>query len=200
MPTGYTAAVGSGEIKTLKQFALQCARGMGACITMRDAPWDTPIPERFEPETAYHEEKLAAAKALLADLDTLTLAECAERAKTDYAAQQERYEKYRHERDAENGRYERMLSKVLDWHTEAEGIRDFMIDQLQISIIPPIEQPPQELSGEEWLREERRGAMWDIAYHEKAIADEIHRVAGRNNWLAALRRSLEQASKAEDDA
>lgn len=193
MPTGYTHAVGSGEITTLKQFALQCARGMGACIMMRDEPWGTPIPERFEPQTAYHEEKLSAAEALLAELDTLSEAQCEERAKADYTARLERHEAYRQERDEENGRYERMLSEVRSWHTEAEGIREFMIDQLQISIIPPSSPPPQELSGEEWLREERLCAMRDIAYHEKGIADEVHRVAGRNIWLAALRRSLDDA-------
>jgi hypothetical protein len=193
MPTGYTHAIGTGEITTLKQFALQCARGMGACITMRDDPWDAPLPERFEPQTKYYEEKLAAAKALLAELDNLTLAECQARAKTDYAARLERHEQYRREREAENGRYEAMLSQVRSWHTEAEGIREFMIDQLQISIIPHSSPPPLELSGEEWLREERLSAMHDIAYYEKAIADEIHRVAGRNIWLAALRRSLSDA-------
>ena len=35
MPTGYTAAVCSGEITEIKDFALSCARAFGALITMR---------------------------------------------------------------------------------------------------------------------------------------------------------------------
>lgn len=196
MPTGYTEAVGSGKITTLKQFAMQCARGMGACISMRDQPWDAPIPERFEPHTAYHDERLSAARALLIELDALSPEECAVRAAADYQARVKSYEEYKRKRDDENGRYEHMLDEVRGWQTEAEGIREFMIDQLQISIMPMSSTPPHEQTPEDWLRDARLGAIRDITYHEKAIADEVHRTAGRNIWLAALRRSLGDAPTA----
>lgn len=196
MPTGYTEAVGSGKITTLKQFALQCARGMGACITMRDEPWDATIPERFEPHTSHYDGQLAAARALLVELDGLSPEECAARAASDYQERLKSYEEYKRKRNEENGRYERMLAEVRGWQTEAEGIRDFMIDQLQISIVPMSSLPPHEMPADEWLRDARLAAMRNITYHEKAIADEVHRTAGRNIWLAALRRSLDDAPAA----
>lgn len=45
MPTGYTAAIKYGI--TFKEFALDCARNFGACISMRDEPRETPIPDEF---------------------------------------------------------------------------------------------------------------------------------------------------------
>ncbi|WP_430241996.1 hypothetical protein [Neorhizobium sp. DAR64861/K0K2] len=191
MPTGYTAAIESGEISTLKQFALQCARGMGACITMRDTAWDTPIPERFEPSTKYSEDRLFQARALLAEVDTLTDEECDARAKASFEAALERHNQYEAERKIRNERHRAMLEKVRNWHTEAEGIRDFMIEQLTISIDKHVGLEPLETSGAEWRTDTRREALRDIHYHEKSIADEIHRVTLRNQWLADLRLSLE---------
>lgn len=59
MPTGYTANVHDGI--TFEQFVWQCARGMGALVTMRDEPTGAPIPERFEPSD-YNAKRLQEAK------------------------------------------------------------------------------------------------------------------------------------------
>ncbi|WP_416065387.1 hypothetical protein ACK9YZ_01165 [Rhizobium sp. ZK1] len=191
MPTGFTADVVSGEITTLRQFALRCARGMGATIMMRDEPWDAPIPERFEPSTSYHEENLAKAKETLAEIERLSSEDCNARAEQDYADRLASHQKYEDERGAENDRLKSMLEKVSAWHTEAEGIKEFMSDQLRISMSDYVSPPPQKMTGEEWLTATRREALRSISYHEKNIADEIHRTEMRNQWLADLRRSLE---------
>lgn len=193
MPTGYTADVVDGKITTLRDFALRCARGMGATIMMRDEPWDAPIPETFEPHTGYNQERLDAANALLAELEALTPEECEARARADFSERVAAHEKYEAERQAENDRVSAMLDKVRHWTTEAEGIREFMIEQLQISLTSYFSPAPVALSGEEWLKATRLQALRDISYHEKGIADEIHRTAMRNQWLADLRRSLEVA-------
>jgi len=190
MPTGYTAAVGEGKITTLRQFALQCARGMGACIMMRDDPWDAPIPERFEPNTGYHDKGLAAAQKLLDELPLLTDDECINRADEDYDARFASYQKYEDERKAENGRYRDMLAAVRGWDTEAEGIKDFMVDQLRISIRDFSENPPKRLSGEEWRATVIASAIRDVNYHTEERVKEIQRTEGRNQWVAALRISL----------
>ncbi len=190
MPTGYTAAVGTGEISTLKQFALSCARGMGACITMRDDPSDAPIPERFEPSTEYYEKNLEAAKTRLSDIDTLSETECDALAEEAHATRLAAHEQYEADRKAENDRYRDMLAAVRAWQTEAEGIKEFMSQQLEISISDYLSPPPQKLNGPAWREETRLKALHDIAYHEKAMAEEVHRTEMRNLWLAALRRSL----------
>jgi hypothetical protein len=190
MPTGFTAAVESGEITTLKQFALQCARGMGACITMRDAPFDAPIPDQFEPEVEFYQTRLTAAHELLKVLENLTPEQCDSRAANDFRELTANFEQREAERKERNARYESMLQKVRGWTTEAEGIRDFMLQQLTISIDTYAGEPPVELTGAQWLVKTRKEALRDISYYETHIADEIHRVALRNRWLADLRRSL----------
>jgi hypothetical protein len=190
MPTGYTADVGEGKITTLRQFALRCARGMGACVTMRDDPFDAAIPDKFKPDLSYHQRERDAAKALLEQVEALSAAECEARAEASYAEQLAYHEKYEAEKNIVNDRYRNMLAAVRDWETEAEGIKDFMIQQLEISISDYSSMPPKRLTGDEWLKSERSDALHSIAYHERSIAEEIHRVEMRNLWLAALRRSL----------
>ena len=191
MPTGFTADVVDGKITTLTEFALLCARGMGACIMMRDDPWDKPIPESFEPQTAWNQQKLDEAKATLTELEGLSEADCEARAEQDYAARAASHEAHQAERESQNDRLRAMLNKVTTWHTEAEGIREFMLDQLRISVFDHVSPSPTRLTGPEWLEFTRREALRDLSYHEKQIADEIHRTAQRNQWLADLRRSLE---------
>ena len=61
MTTGYTDAVGKGEITEFKDYALLCARAFGACVSMRDEPLDAEIPEEFKPND-YHEKSLQKAR------------------------------------------------------------------------------------------------------------------------------------------
>jgi len=61
MPTGYTAAVQDGTIKTLSEYAMSCARAFGATITMRDEPSDAVIPDEFTP-SPYHKDAIVRAK------------------------------------------------------------------------------------------------------------------------------------------
>jgi hypothetical protein len=163
---------------------------------MRDDPWDTPIPEKFEPSLDYHGPRLEEAKKLLAEVESMSLSEADKRAYEEHAFRLAAHEKYAKEFREENDRYRSMLNEVLAWECKAEGIKAFMADQLRISISDYSPQPPIELSGDEWLREMRLKALHDIAYHEKAIAEEIHRTEMRNQWLASLRRSLPSDSSA----
>lgn len=56
MPTGYTYPVAEEKVDTLAEFALQCARAFGACVTMRDEPSNKPIPEEFKPSLHYQKK------------------------------------------------------------------------------------------------------------------------------------------------
>lgn len=192
MPTGYTYAVGSGEVSTLRDFALRCARGMGACITMRDDALDKSIPERFVPSTEYHDERLVEARSLLSLTDSLSDAECSTRADADYAEAKSSFEKSVGEAKAENERYRSMLAHVNAWETEAEGIKSFMCQQLEVSIsdYDYERDAPTLLTGSEWRVATRSRALRDIAYHEKGKAEEIERTERRNEWLQKLRDSL----------
>lgn len=194
MPTGYTAAVADGKITTLRDFAMQCARGMGALITMRDEPFDAPIPDTLQPSTAYHDDKLTVLRAELRELEALPDEQVLDRMEAERQKAIEYAERDRVKRE----RYEAMISQVMAWTTEAEGIRDFMLQQLRESLKfdcggsyePPI---PEPMTATEWRSQRSAKLAKEIDYREGEIAREIARTAERNAWLKALRDSLPAA-------
>lgn len=70
MPTGYTCKVQDGEITELKDFLLQCARGFGAMIHMRDDSMN----KQYEPRVVsdYHLNALNNAKKEYEEFLTIT--------------------------------------------------------------------------------------------------------------------------------
>lgn len=199
MPTGYTAGVCDGKVTEFKDFALQCARGFGALITMRDDPMDAAIPTEFKPGT-YHADRLAAAEAELADFQNMRPDEADRMAADDYKQRIAQKAKYDQEREERNTRVKAMLAAVEFWtpptadHVE---MKRFMVEQLTISIEQPYERDPIErLSGTQWLAGKIAAAKHDIEYHKAENAKEIERAQGRTEWLRQLRASLEPQPKA----
>lgn len=198
MPSGYTAAVADGTITDLKTFALLCARGMGACITMRDEPWDTPIPERFEPSN-YHLKELDVIQAERQRLAGLSDEDAEREARADYEAAVQARNDYIAKNTAQAGVYRAMLDKVLAWDCKAEGIKDFMVSQLEESIrfdtggSMDFYPEPARMTGAEWLMDRDAKLATRQAYHTDGHRKEVERTEARNAWLKALRDSLEGA-------
>jgi hypothetical protein len=195
MPTGYTAGVVDGSITTLREFALLSARGMGATITMRDDPHDAPIPARFEPQTKYHDEKLLAARARLAELEAMdAVAREAGCAAYNGEVEADRAKAVARNTDQLN-RYNAMIAQVVAWDGAPEGLKEFMLDQLHRGRDfdcsgDPTEYMEKPLNVADWYREQFKRAARDIAYHEGERAKEIGRTAQRNAWLSKLHASL----------
>ena len=103
MPTGYTCDVVSGKIDTFEKFALQCARAFGATITMRDDPFDAPIPEKFEPSD-YNLKRLIEVKHELKRLQSLTAEQIEAECEAEYNAKVASNQKYLADAKAENAR------------------------------------------------------------------------------------------------
>ena len=199
MPTEYTAAVADGTITELAPFALQLARGMGALVTMRDEPWDAPIPDRFEP-SGHNAKRLAEARAERDRLTMLTEAEAQAEADRDRAEWETNRANAEADHHARRARYDAMIAATKAWRGAPEGIRDFGLEQLRSGrdwdCREPFEywvaQPARE--GWRWREDRLTNADANIAYHTKADAEERARVEARNAWLAQLRRSLGLAS------
>ena len=190
MPTGYTADVVDGKITELKDFALRCARGMGACITMRDDPWDAPIPENFEPHLSYYGPALEKARTELAKHLALPFHYYDETIEKEHQEELLRHNEYVARQAEQNARLHSMLAKVKNWDCRAEGIKEFMIQQLSISIEDYEHKAPVKMSPAEWALKKKEKLEWDIAYFEKQIAREFENTEGRNKWLKDLRDSL----------
>jgi hypothetical protein len=194
MPTGYTANVKDGI--SFEQFVWQCSRAMGAMIMMRDEPSDAPIPERFEPSD-WNENRHKEAVTELARLQALTPQQAQAECEADYVASERSKEKRLAENEAQLAAYEAMLCKVKEWTPptkDHEGFKEFMVSQLTESIrfddsrdyLKPSEMP----APDEWLAAKIAKARRDIEYHSKAYQEEVERTEARNEWLAALRASL----------
>lgn len=198
MPTGFTAAVQSGAISDLRSFAFQCARGMGALIMMRDEPFDAPIPERFEP-SPYNADRLAEAQARLDTVTTMSREEAEAEAEKSYLDGCASFDRREAERAEQAARYEAMIAQVEAWETKAEGIREFMLEQLRQSLdfdCKPMRADslfggrPERQTGEEWRAAQVEALTRTISYNAKANAEEIARTESRNRWLVDLRASL----------
>lgn len=196
MPTGYTAGVADGKITTFRQFALQCARAMGALVMMRDEPFDAPIPDEMRPDTKYYDERIAEARAILERLPTLTAEECEAEAEKAHAEALAAHDRHQAERRETQARYEAMLEKVRAWTpptSDHVGMREFMQEQLVESIrfdCGTSSPPPVKKSGREWRLEQIEAASRRLQYMTAERAKEIARTAERNAWLKALRESL----------
>jgi hypothetical protein len=194
MPTGYTYMVSEGA--DFKTFALACARGMGALITMRDDPADAPIPDKFEPNTQYCDERIAGLQAEIAKLSSMSLQECANEQTQEIAAARDYQDAYITKREEQAKKYTDMIEQVEAWHTEAEGIKEFMLEQLRTSLehdcggsyLPDI---PKQLPADEWRFSKINAAVKNLEYYMRERQREIERAENRTRWIKAFKESLE---------
>lgn len=198
MPTGYTSKIYEGKDTSFKEFVLGCAKAFGALITMRDEPSSTPIPEEFKPDT-YHKERISETEKKLENLKSMTLAECEIEVQKEFDKSMKEKEERIREALQLKARYEDMLNKVNLWEPptkDHEGLKKFMIEQLQSSIKFDCstdyfnEMKPKKLTGEHWKTNKINQALKDLIYYTKENSEEIERVNNRNKWIKELRGSL----------
>jgi len=198
MPTGYTDKIKDGI--SFNDFALNCARNFGACITMRDDSSDTPIPKKFLYST-YHTDNIENAKRELFDIKVLTEREINKRCKFDYDEEFKRCKKIVAGKIELRNKYLAMIHKITMWNpptSKHEGLKSFMLEQVTSSIkfdcdtkyyINEMEQLKL-LDVNEWLESKMESLLHDVTYHTKEHAKEVSRIDGRNKWIKDLRDSL----------
>lgn len=195
MPTGYTAKLADGE-QSIQDFMKGLARGMGFCVTLRDEPWDAPLPTELQPST-WNAEKLAGARARMDELNSVSDQEAQELAHQAYIEEHDRWLADSQRQTAQADRYRAMIEVLEEWkptHHAMKGMRDFGLQQIRESLqfdcggygLPE----PVEKSGEDWLAEEIRKAQRDIDYYAAEHAKEVERTNGRNDALRALHAEL----------
>lgn len=197
MPTGYTLAI-KDDI-TFRQFAMDCARAFGACISLRDEPGGgEKIPEQFEPGQ-FHAEHLQKSRELLAEVEAMTPEQCAEAAEQDYQRGVESRNKAIANARELQAKYEAMLAEVNAWmppSAEHVELQNFMRKQIEESINFDCNtsfyerQQPVRIAPEKWRAERIATIRQQISYHEKGQAEEVARTNSRNEWVRLLRESL----------
>ena len=198
MPTGYTYPIQNNEKISFKQFALNCAKAFGACITLRDS--GDPIPMKFKPNTRYYTENIQRLKQELKQLkkkkDSQLLLAWEENQEKNYQKKCELYD------EAINFtvRYNDMLDQVNFWippTKDHEELKKFMVEQLQSSLkfdCNPAEHYPVKtkeiFDAKKYRQEHLEYIEKDILYYQKKRTEEIQNVKERNVWIEALRKSL----------
>lgn len=196
MPTGYTERIADGI--TFQEFVMQCARAMGALVSMRDEPSDAPIPERFEPSD-YHTRKIESAKTELERLKAMSPEEIESQAKAEYEAALIRHTEALKAQNDLLKKYKTMLIYVKSWEPPTPDhleFKSFMEKQIQDSIEFDCNtdyytgNPPQKQSRTGWLWDKTNKTVDAIEYHTKAYGKEVEATESRNAWIKALRNSL----------
>lgn len=197
MPTGYTACIEDGA--SFEQFVWGCARGMGACIMMRDDPWDKPVPDAFEPSTWY-KDKVEEIEKEIHYLNGLPDEAITERQVADNAEIREKNNRYRLKHEENKRRYKAIKDKVMAWHpptADHEGLKEFMLEQIEVSTRGDFlyqEEERRIVSPEEWRKAKLAEAQKNLARAKDEWNKEQERTNGRNQWLKQLRESIPQAA------
>lgn len=199
MPTGYTHKVQTGEMTELKDFALYCAKAFGACITMRDHPIDSTIPDEFKPDIEYYEKCLKSADEGLNIVYAMSDSECTEAAVREYESAVMEQSKRKTEKAYQKMRYEDMIHKVRKWNVpnELAELKSFMLTQLVDSLKFDCDDrypdaPPQLKTRLAWKTDKIFNLREDIERYKRLIKEEIERAQGRNEWIKMLRDSLKE--------
>jgi len=192
MPTGYTAIIEEKPDLTLREFALRCARGMGACIHQRDDPMDD-LPKAPE-ASHYHAEEAERVRATLRELEGLSSVAAlalfnaeVSRITRANAAHLAKCEKTRK-------RYASMRAKVEAWKPpteQHEGLQRFMLEQIDLcrsDWTPYTDTVPND--PKQWLADKIESTRESIVSHAKRCAEELARTAERKQWIEALYASL----------
>jgi len=196
MPSGFTSDLYEGKDVSFEQFALQCARGMGALIMMRDDPWDAPIPTEFT-VSPYYEDALADAELDLTTAEKRTLEDWAALAESARIGANTAWEIAERRNQDLRDRYGRMLAQVNDWTpptAEHEGLKNLMVEQLTESIrfdTSSYRRPAEvHRTAEEYRRDEMVKLRAQKKRAEESLREERERAASRTAWVRELRASL----------
>lgn len=204
MPTGYTSKINDGKEVSRNEFIMTCARAFGALIMMRDEPFDTPIPERFEPSN-YAIENLDRAQQQLEHYKSLNEADAKAEMEKEHQEEMKKYEQMIQRENDLKQRYQALLDEVKTWNPPTpnhEELKKFCIDQLQQSMdhdcdssrymkIPELQTP------ENWLQGKIAYVEREIDYYKNSYQKEVERTENRNEWLKLLRESLSSIEPTE---
>jgi hypothetical protein len=195
MPTGYTQDLYDGKDITFRDFALKCARAMGAAIRQRDDAPNVEIQMRKVEESYYSRVDSAAtelAKALTksaTEWETEQNKEIEEALeyKGDYSQKQMNLGK----------RYKAMLATVQHWEpptSEHEGLKRFMIEQLESSIdfdiLDYVPSVPERLSVSDYSTNKIQAIAKRFDNAVESLRKQESLAKSQNEWVTTLRDSL----------
>jgi hypothetical protein len=204
MPTGYTSFIENGKVKDAKQFLHLCLRAFGVLAFMRDESLEVKddytddIIKDYENDKRYHQKCLKQAEMDLAKARNLT--------------DDDLYEMFikeeSHDADSQanqsqrNEIYDQIAGEIRDWDcdSELEGLKNFALEQIEISKYKPDTSGQIHTSKEEFLKEKRDeyrkrvidNAQWDVDYHTKELKRVEQSYEDRVAYYTKVREELKK--------
>lgn len=206
MPTGYTAYIEDGTIKTGKEFLKLCIREFGCCIGQRDDPLSAPLKIDIE-QDSYYRKRQKEVEAEIARLNGMTETDVLR----DYASFITDRIKACNDMLARKRKelvmYDKIEKEVNDWippTPDHDGIKDFALEQIRISKpssgdfmcyerelshFESMDRTPE--AARKWYAEKIEYEMKDLERTMKNIEDDEARRKSRENFLKNFVRSLD---------
>lgn len=205
MPTGYTAGVVDGTIRTFNDFAKNCMRAFGATIHMRDEPMDNEYKRRIPDD--YYLKRLGEAKKNIEEFETLSDEHFINIKHTKIKDDIKYYSKKLSDVKEARQRLDKLLAETEEWNPPTEGhtaFKDFMVQQLKETIkhdgdISYYEEQLNEcykkLESPIDLSVVKKDLMesyeYDLESSQKSFNEEIERCNSSNEWVDVLLKSIE---------
>lgn len=198
MTTCFTSFIEDGKITNASDFLMLCAREFGACISMRDEPLSTPIPNEFVPNTTPYDRSIQRLESELRQLESMTLDEAQKAADQEFQTAQNALTERQQRARLLMDRYDSISRQICGWKPptkEHEALKEFALDQIRGSRQSQCELDRSvvglAMTGQQWL-DQRISQLRDVLETTKAYRQrEIEETARRNQWLHDLRQSLE---------
>jgi hypothetical protein len=204
MPTGYTAGILDGEIKSFSEFAKLCVRNFGAAMHMRD--WDFKSEYKKAEPMDYHPKQLEKAKNDLENLNKITDSELVREESISLLEERKRCLKRMEEIRDQSKVLGTFLAEAIAWTPptkEHQGYKEFMVNQITETIkfdcsvsyyqgtIQDIDKKMALLNAKS-IREERKAKHEkDIKYHTEEYNKEVERINKSNEWVQQIFNTLE---------
>lgn len=204
MPTGYTSFIENGKVKDAKRFLHLCLRAFGVLAFMRDESLEVKddytddIIKDYENDKRYHQKCLKQAEMDLTKARNLTDDELygmfikEESHDADSQANQSQ----------RNELYDQIAGEIRDWDcdSELEGLKNFALEQIEISKYKPDTSGQIHTSKEEFLKEKRDeyrkrvidNAQWDVDYHTEELKRVERSYEDRVAYYTKVREELKK--------
>ena len=142
MPTGYTALIEDGKVKSPAQFLHACLRNFGICWCLRDN--DVPMTEEdisgdiakaIQDDIDYHKKMLDDAKKRLKEFEALTDEDLFNKYMKETDEKYTRYMEYYAKALQQNEVYDKYLAAIKAWNPSEDfkNIKQFAIEQIEMS-------------------------------------------------------------------
>lgn len=203
MPTGYTAGVVDGSVKTFEEFAKKCMRAFVG--HMRDDPWDADY-KPIEP-APYKRERV---KELTKELKALEMQDEAGLWNTEVERIRSNikdYTKLQQETLEKNNRVEAMLQHVKAFIPPTEQhaqIKAFMIQQLEVSLeksdyyqrcIDEYNELLQNRMTKNYKKTLIAEKKEDLKRAKEAYAEEVAQCKANNKWCDEFLRAIKEVEE-----